>query len=178
MSTRSSIIIKDRNNYTGIYCHNDSYLENVGLKLLTYYNTIDKVQELIDLGSISSLGVTLENNCQSYAEYMAIDTNQRPTNAYFRDINRYDDYNCHDEWETVKPVCGDCIDDFEQEWVYVFDVEINKWLVKSYELEDKNVYNLKEICNDAKFLNKYLDGYFITEEDKQKAIDTIINRKI
>lgn len=57
MATNSSIGIYDRktNTSTFIYCHNDGYLEHVGLMLLLYYNSPEKAQALIDLGDLSAL---------------------------------------------------------------------------------------------------------------------------
>jgi len=56
MSTRSTISIQTpEGNIRSIYCHYDGYLSDVGALLHTYYNTEEKVNALIDLGSLSSL---------------------------------------------------------------------------------------------------------------------------
>lgn len=57
MATRSTIGIKrsDRT-VTKIYCHWDGYLEHNGAILQKYYNTADKVEELLKLGNLSCLG--------------------------------------------------------------------------------------------------------------------------
>lgn len=56
MATRSTIWIKkDNGNYDGIYCHWDGYLEHNGVLLMEYYQDINKIKGLIELGSISSL---------------------------------------------------------------------------------------------------------------------------
>ena len=56
MSTRS-VICKETENktYVGIYCHFDGYPEGVGKKLLDYYADRKKVEELLQLGDLSSL---------------------------------------------------------------------------------------------------------------------------
>lgn len=60
MSTRSLIAMQiEENQYRTIYCHSDGYLTYNGAMLLDYYNTPEKVKELIDLGSISFLAKKL-----------------------------------------------------------------------------------------------------------------------
>lgn len=56
MSTRSYIAMKTgENTYKAVYCHYDGYLAYNGAMLLEYYNTKERVEELISLGNISSL---------------------------------------------------------------------------------------------------------------------------
>ena len=43
------------NTYKAVYCHYDGYLAYNGAMLLEYYNTKERVEELISLGNISSL---------------------------------------------------------------------------------------------------------------------------
>jgi hypothetical protein len=61
MATRStiSIVLTDKE-ILSIYCHWDGYLENNGKLLREHYNTYDKALALIEGGSMSSLGATLE----------------------------------------------------------------------------------------------------------------------
>lgn len=57
MSTRSTIAIKmDDGKYRAIYCHHDGYLEYNGEMLVNNYKTADRVNALLDLGDMSSLG--------------------------------------------------------------------------------------------------------------------------
>lgn len=57
MSTQSFICKETtKKTYVGIYCHYDGYPEYVGKILLTHYNNKDKVEELLELGDLSSLG--------------------------------------------------------------------------------------------------------------------------
>lgn len=61
MSTRCRIAIKQENGtYRSIYCHHDGYPEGVGVTLETYYVNPDKIERLMDLGDISSLGSSLK----------------------------------------------------------------------------------------------------------------------
>lgn len=55
MGTRSRIILKTDKGYESIYCHWDGYPSHHLPILNEHYNTIKKAQELINLGSISSL---------------------------------------------------------------------------------------------------------------------------
>jgi hypothetical protein len=61
MATHANIMIVDSNNIvTGIYCHFDGDFSGVGATLLKYYNNLDKVKDLISLGSISYLEKSIE----------------------------------------------------------------------------------------------------------------------
>lgn len=56
MGTRSMIGISDGSEVKAIYCHWDGYLSHNGRILLEHYQDKDKVEKLIALGDISSLG--------------------------------------------------------------------------------------------------------------------------
>ena len=56
MGTRSLIAKKEKNGYFAIYCHWDGYPEGVGKTLMRHYTDAKKVDALLDLGDISSLG--------------------------------------------------------------------------------------------------------------------------
>jgi len=56
MVTNSTIAIQNIDGTVHqIYCHYDGYIEHNGRILKTYYNTAEKVKELIALGGMSSL---------------------------------------------------------------------------------------------------------------------------
>lgn len=61
MSTRSRIGIEDgeTGKVRSIYCHFDGYPMGVGRTLVEHYRNRDKVEELIELGSISILGAEI-----------------------------------------------------------------------------------------------------------------------
>jgi hypothetical protein len=62
MSTRSYIgIEKEDKTVRYIYCHFDGYPSGVGAILENQYRDIDKINSLIDFGSISTLGETIES---------------------------------------------------------------------------------------------------------------------
>ena len=59
MATRSSIAIKTEDGIKSIYCHWDGYIDHNGRILRTYYNTADKINQLMELGNLSSLGIEI-----------------------------------------------------------------------------------------------------------------------
>lgn len=66
MSTRSRIsIINSDGKVRSIYCHHDGYLDYNGKKLVDFYDNEKVINELLDLGDLSSLG----NNPVSDKEY-------------------------------------------------------------------------------------------------------------
>ena len=81
MATRSFIAVKQGDLFKDIYCQNDGYLSYNGRMLLTYYNTLEKVLELLELGDISYLGEYLNHSKE------AIDSKGLITFAYGRDRN-------------------------------------------------------------------------------------------
>ena len=83
MSTSTIGIIDKKGKIEGIYCHNEGHIGYTGVILDTFYNTEEKVKELISLGSISLLGFEIpkveinfedyENNlCTKYRNYYTI----------------------------------------------------------------------------------------------------------
>ena len=57
MATRSLIGYANPNGtITYVYCHHDGYLSHNGRILLNFYNTFERVKQLVDGGQMSSLG--------------------------------------------------------------------------------------------------------------------------
>lgn len=56
MSTHASISMKTDRGYKTIYIHHDGYLEGVGKTLKKHYISNELVENLLDLGDLSSLG--------------------------------------------------------------------------------------------------------------------------
>lgn len=83
MATRSTITLSTPEGYDTIYCHWDGNLNHVGKILKKHYNTLEKVQELIALGALSSLdkNVEPEDDVDHSFDMPANDT----TVAYYRD---------------------------------------------------------------------------------------------
>lgn len=76
MSTRSNIAIEDMETgeVRAIYCHSDGYLEGVGQTLLTHWTDRAKLDELIALGDISTLGeeIGTKHNFDYYGHFYDI----------------------------------------------------------------------------------------------------------
>jgi len=67
MATRSTITVRTgENERKEIYCHWDGHPESNGVILLEHYNTQEKAEKLIELGSLSSLGKYLEPNDETH----------------------------------------------------------------------------------------------------------------
>lgn len=175
MSTNSCIIIEENGEFTGIYCHYDGDLTHNGIILLKYYNTAEKVKELISLGDISSLGVTIENNCNSYEEWINLSVTQRPVNSYFRDFQRYPDRKSESTWNEVAPLTSHLIRDFLQEYIYIFDTKENKWYVFHEDWE--KLRDLEEICNDRAFLTQFYSGIFL-EDYVERNVEKTLNKRL
>jgi hypothetical protein len=63
MATRSTICIQNSDKtVTGVYCHNDGYLEHNGRILRDHYMNEASVRALIALGNLSVLGSTPDNS--------------------------------------------------------------------------------------------------------------------
>ena len=93
MATRATISYFDEvtKKYHSIYSHWDGYLECLGKTLKEHYSSLDKVKELVALGSISSLGAKIVPIGKH-----SFDTPEKGTTvAYHRDRG--------DEWADVKP---------------------------------------------------------------------------
>ena len=60
MATRSNIAMKTKEGkIVSVYCHWDGYVSNNGKILLENYTDVDKIEALVALGSISSLGTVI-----------------------------------------------------------------------------------------------------------------------
>lgn len=121
MATRSYIGIQNEDeSVRSIYCHWDGYPDHNGKILQEHYSDREKLNKLIDLGEISSLGERIEPN---EGETQTFDN---PLNgvvvAYHRD--RGEDY--------LKPREDDSIDSFVkngyEEYGYIYTKD-DIWLV-------------------------------------------------
>jgi hypothetical protein len=130
MATRSTISVQDNDGkIKTIYCHWDGYPSNNGRLLLENYDSIDKVNDLISLGDISSLR---EKPFPNPTKPHSFDIPQADVViAYHRDRN---EELCIDEYSTKEEIRG-------EEYDYIFIGE--KWYVR----EGKE-FNLltKEMC--------------------------------
>lgn len=151
MSTRSTITIKRKDGTsTSIYCHSDGYIEGVGIILQLAYNTAEKVEELLKLGDLSSIGYYTEPN---------------PENGEHNFENRQDGVCCayhRDRGEEFRQTAG------QNEYNYTFDEEESVWFVEMERFIDKT--------EGTRFLNlDYYLGYekkLLIEEIMRSDVDT------
>ena len=114
MSTNSIIGIKKLDGTeTKIYCHWDGYIEHNGLILQMYYDTPEKIEELLELGNLSSLDRKIKPEGHH--------TFERPESGVCVAYHR-------DRGEELEDATG--YDD--QEYNYIFDERIGAWLVDDY----------------------------------------------
>lgn len=114
MSTNSTIKIKRTDGTeTGIYCHNDGYIEGVGTTLQLAYNTAEKVENLLKLGDLSVLGYYTEpktrEHCFESPEENICVAYHRDRGEKFRQSNGDNEYiYTFDETEAVWYVEREC----------------------------------------------------------------------
>ena len=131
MATRSTIgIVRGYHDTTRIYCHWDGYLEHNGAILQKYYNTADKVEELLKLGNLSSLGPKPE-----------------PQESFdSRDYERCKPYTLRGEpWEQ-------CPADQREEFNYTFYADEGLWTVE-YATSSEPGESAKSLCFDTLYKN-------------------------
>lgn len=64
MSTRSAIIVEEGNGRArGVYCHSDGYVGHHKPILLGHYATEELARQLVELGSLSTLGPSIGQKC-------------------------------------------------------------------------------------------------------------------
>ena len=122
MGTRSCIGIhnKEENTVKHIYCHWDGYPSHVGITLLENYDTEEKINELLELGSLSSLGPIIgeKRNFDTWHKDRVDDKGNTiladQCIAHGRDRGEEDtgpETHSMEEFKTI---------DTDQEWVYVW----------------------------------------------------------
>ena len=82
--------------YLSVYLHREGYAEYSGLLLQTHYATTEQVDQLLALGNMSSLGISV-NDCLFY--------------------NRDN----QESWGTAKPKLRNLQEICSEEWVYIWD---------------------------------------------------------
>lgn len=146
MSTRSTIARKNLDNsFTAIYCHWDGYPSHNGKLLYENYRTIQAVNNLMDLGNLSTLALEIgirhafdkpsrwlpekkgkvgfmEKKNPHYEEYQRKYGNMCV--AYGRDRRELQQeaitYQDYDAFQKM-------LAESWTEWVYIWDVALNKW---------------------------------------------------
>ena len=143
MATRSLIGMESKDDKIQyIYCHWDGYVvEGVGQCLLEYFKDRSKVQDLLALGEISSLGGRLTKDADPVDGYNGAEI----TWAYHRDsgevLNRREPVKDRDAFiAKAKDIGTDCN--------YIFDANC-EWLYKGTKT-DKPFVRVEDFINEYK----------------------------
>lgn len=119
MSLNSFIAIQeDANIYRSIYCHYDEFVRT-GALLVNYYNTPEKVKELINLGGISYLGKKI--NPDSSKPHTFRDSQTDVTLAYERDMGDKNNRAMLTSFDKLLEMAG------TSSFVYIYTMD-NEWV--------------------------------------------------
>lgn len=160
MSTRSRIAIKQKDStYKSIYCHSDGYLEYNGVILNKYYQDETKINLLINLGDISSLG------CYVYPDttkdHNFLNSQKDVTVAYHRDRGENLNFRVdNDKDSLIKNTVKS-----DQEYLYLY--ENKQWFfadTRTMNYEDVELYNLEDILRERLLLDENMQTYDISDE--------------
>lgn len=123
MSTNSVIAIKENNKFKCIYCHWDGHIHYNGSILNKSYQDVDKINRLIDLGDISSLGEEVEPNADK--EHTFFKKQEGVTLAYHRDRE--------EDFEDVAPKICSSLEEIRKNYsgpyFYYYDINDSNWYV-------------------------------------------------
>lgn len=151
MSTNCSIAIQGKINNKQvkyIYCHWDGYIEGVGKTLYKHYQDRSKVEELIKLGSLSTLGEEPTADPDAWNEIYGIkklDKEYKGCRAYFNRPNEEED-----------PVITTCLlETYVKDKVYSFEynylfTDQDEWVCYipyEEEIKLKNYFDPEEAKN-------------------------------
>ena len=140
MATRSNIGVKLENGkYRVVYCHWDGYPRYNGKVLLENYSKQEKVEELVNMGSISALREEIGQKHEFGDDMVELDK-QGWTTFYRRDRN--------EKWENVKWKEFDSLlkmlEYCDNDYTYLFCD--GKWYYRKW---NNNLQELtKDICNE------------------------------
>lgn len=131
MATRSNIAYQAVDGTIhSIYCHWDGYPEHNGKILNDHYTNIEKIKQLIELGSLSSLGPEIGESHDFDARYNGGEVKEDWVMAYHRDRGEELRISVYDN-------VVDWIDDME-EYAYLWDGR--NWLVNDHGEKDGEGY--------------------------------------
>ena len=131
MGTRSAIGIKHGDVVKAVYCHWDGYLEHNGLILARFYDNSVKVNKLISMGDMSSLGASIGEKHAFDQPNLAETLEETVCRFYKRDRGEE-----NVDYRTFKDV-QDFLENFNagEEYHYLFDN--GKWYYSAYGEEFK-----------------------------------------
>lgn len=139
MSWNAAIILKDGQVAKGIEVGEGGSPRETGNYLLHFYNTVDRIKALIDLGDIYMMGINIPS--KRFIEKLNRDIKQMKADPVLMDkTTEYADY-CFEEQDTIHvytcdykhtPVKLTSLQDvmaLRPESLYVFDIAKNRWFV-------------------------------------------------
>lgn len=155
MGTTSKIAIKHKDgSIDSIYCHWDGYLSHNGYILQNFYNTVEKVTKLIQLGDLSSLG--------HKGIYPEIITNEVERKEDIQELSKYIKSYARDFGETKHISHFESEDDWAKdlgEYAYLFDEADNTW----YHFDDNKVTLKSAIENNKSYVpSEYQHWNYVT----------------
>lgn len=139
MSWNAAIILKDGQVAKGIEVGEGGSPTETGNYLLHFYNTVDRIKALIDLGDIYMMGTNIPS--KGFIKKLNQDIKQMKTDPVLMDkTTEYADY-CFEEQDTIHVYTCDCkhtpvkltslkdVMALRPESLYVFDISKNRWFV-------------------------------------------------
>ena len=146
MSAHAFIVKKiGTDKYRAIFCQFDGYLSQVGKILAEHYGTTEKVDALLSLGGIESLG----EQTGPAPEGLENGEDEKYTVAFKRDLD-------DDSWNTEEMTLDELIDnDIDECYVYIFGGD-ERWIYSGFsDLED----GFRDVKRALQFLVSEEDPY-------------------
>lgn len=181
MSTNSSICMLRKNGkVSSVYCYWDGYVEHNGAILTKYYKDPSKVDELISLGSISSLGeVIIDDIVKKYGfdyqynplakeEYTEEELDDcKSTIAYHRDRGEKLEIS---NFDSIKDFYSHISTYGTREFTYLYIEEENEWYLLECYKYPKVEINLRKLYFDE---NEEIN---VSEDFKYYFLDDLVER--
>lgn len=154
MSTPCLIGLKQGNTVQYISCHWDGYLSWAGIILQLGYTDVQKVQDLITLGDLHSIGYNIApprhfNNAEqamNYGVYMNWHILTTFCLAYYRDLG-HSAFNCGTKSNTYDEFVSMC----NRDYGYYFDIDIKQWCI----VYKQKVFLLGQVLSIKKLYSAY-----------------------
>lgn len=160
MSTHASITLEKMDGTkTSIYCHYDGYIEWAGIVLQRYYYTVEKIEELLELGDLSQLGETLEK-CDAYHRDHGEKLKHSCVRGEYNYTFRESDGAWFVEYDVYKKLHSHVLEEI------MGDVSVDNY-------EHRNNYLIDEIKNNKDRIFKLWENNSIVDECIEKAIEPV-----
>lgn len=131
MGTSANIILKNKKELyvSGVWFNGGK--EDTGKYLKKYYNTKEKVEELINLGIISSIHKTIDEIVSNEKRRASLDNYETPWEERkpAKKETKINIFNCKTIYDFLDEEDADRVWT-DPSFMYVFDIESNKWFYK------------------------------------------------